>query len=253
MKRAAFLLILLYASLVPLRGQYRDSAAVRSRRNDKNYAESLRPVPLLISGALFTVGALGVNWSFYNRNINYPAKDCADRLMERYGPAKIDDYLQYLPSAAFLSLGGLGRGGHNFGEHLALGATAWGIMGLSVNALKYSYGDLRPDGSTYNSFPSGHTATAFMGAELVRIEYGGWWGVGAYTVAGVTALLRVYNGRHWVSDLFGGAAIGILSANLAYLLLPFERRLFSVKEASLSIVPFASGTGGAGIALACSF
>ena len=67
---------------------------------------------------------------------------------------------------------------------------------------------------------------AFTGAELVRREYGGWWGVGAYALATTTALMRVYNGRHWTSDLLGGAAIGILSADIGYWLLPLERRLF---------------------------
>ena len=76
------------------------------------------------------------------------------------------------------------------------------------------------------SFPSGHTATAFMGAELVRLEYGIWWGLAAYSVAGATAFLRVWNNWHWTSDVIAGAGIGILSANAAYWLLPLERKLF---------------------------
>ena len=35
----------------------------------------------------------------------------------------------------------------------------------------------RPDGSSRNSFPSGHTATAFMGAEFFRKEY---WDVSSF-------------------------------------------------------------------------
>ena len=98
-------------------------------------------------------------------------------------------------------------------------------MGVLTNALKYTVCEMRPDGSARNSFPSGHSATAFMGAELVRLEYGGWAGAGSYSVASATAALRVYNNRHWFNDLLGGAAIGILSANVGYWLLPLERRL----------------------------
>lgn len=44
-------------------------------------------------------------------------------------------------------------------------------MGASVLAIRGSSNVLRPDGSAKNYFPSGHTATAFMGAELLRKEY----------------------------------------------------------------------------------
>lgn len=52
---------------------------------------------------------------------------------------------------------------------------------------------------------SGHTATVFIGAELVRIEYGGWYGAGAYTIATGVAFMRMYNGRHWLHDVVAGA------------------------------------------------
>ena len=48
-----------------------------------------------------------------------------------------------------------------------------------------------------NSFPSGHTANAFCGAELMRIEYGNWVGLAGYAVAVTTGVMRMYNERHW--------------------------------------------------------
>ena len=74
----------------------------------------------------------------------------------------------------------------------------------------------RPDGSDAKSFPSGHTGTAFAGAELVRREYGWGWGSAAYAVATATAVMRMYNNKHWFSDVLMGAGVGILSANIGY-------------------------------------
>ncbi len=138
-----------------------------------------------------------------------------------------DDYIQYLPAACHLGLGLLGAPPqHPLRERVAAQATAWMAMCAMVNAIKYSVQERRPDGSARNSFPSGHTATAFMGAELVREEYGNWYGAGAYVVAGSIAFLRLYNDRHWLNDVVGGAGVGILAARIGYWLLPVERRLF---------------------------
>ena len=83
--------------------------------------------------------------------------------------------------------------------------------------------EMRPDGSDSKSFPSGHTATAFMGAELLRMEYedsNPWIGVAGYVSATLTGFLRVYNNRHYLTDVLAGAGIGILSARIAYWLYP---------------------------------
>ena len=53
-----------------------------------------------------------------------------------------------------------------------------------------------------------------MGAELVRMEYGGWYGIGAYTIAVGVGFMRMYNGRHWLHDVVAGAGVGILSARV---------------------------------------
>ena len=47
-----------------------------------------------------------------------------------------------------------------------------GLMAIAVNSLKYTCRVRRPDGSSRNSFPSGHTATAFMTATMLHKEYG---------------------------------------------------------------------------------
>ena len=65
-----------------------------------------------------------------------------------------------------------------------------------------------------------------MGAELVRSEYGNWAGLGAYAVAATVGVLRMYNNRHWINDVLGGAACGFASVRLGLLLLPLEKKLF---------------------------
>ena len=58
-----------------------------------------------------------------------------------------------------------------------------------------------------------------MGATLLAHEYGHksvWIPISGYTVAAATGALRVLNNRHYVSDVLVGAAVGILSAELAY-------------------------------------
>ena len=69
---------------------------------------------------------------------------------------------------------------------------------LSVNGLKYTVREMRPNGSRRNSFPSGHTTVAFIGAELLWQEYkdtSPWIGIGGYVIAASTGALRVYNNK----------------------------------------------------------
>ncbi len=80
-------------------------------------------------------------------------------------------------------------------------------MGSDVNTVKYSAKVERPDVSSRNSFPSGHTANSFMNASFLHKEYGGrspLYSVGAYTAATATAVGRQMNNRHWISDVFAG-------------------------------------------------
>lgn len=153
-----------------------------------------------------------------------------DKLGEwgKAGNFKMDDYIQYVPAAAYL-LTGFTRieHRHNVWQRVQIAATAYIIETCLVNAIKYTAREQRPDNGSYNSFPSGHTASAMVGAELCRLEYGWKIGLCAYSVALVTAGLRVYNHRHWCNDVLAGAGIGILSANAAYWLYPLEQRLFS--------------------------
>ena len=135
----------------------------------------------------------------------------------------IDDYTQFFGPAMVvgLKLGGY-EGRSDWPRLLSSAAASYAIMAVLVNGIKYSAKEMRPDGSTANSWPSGHTATAFVGASLLHKEYGltrsPWWSVAGYGVATATGVMRVLNNRHWISDVMSGAGIGIMSTELGYAL-----------------------------------
>lgn len=135
----------------------------------------------------------------------------------------IDDYTQFFGPAMVvgLKLGGY-EGRSDWPRLLASAGMSYALMAGFVNGIKYTAKEMRPDGSTANSWPSGHTATAFVGATLLHKEYGltrsPWWSVAGYGVATATGVMRVLNNRHWVSDVMSGAGIGILSGELGYAL-----------------------------------
>ncbi|RYE38661.1 MAG: phosphatase PAP2 family protein, partial [Sphingobacteriales bacterium] len=133
-----------------------------------------------------------------------------------------DNYLQYAPAAAVLGLNAAGvKGKNKIGRALVSYAFSAAIMGSVVNAVKYTAKVERPDGSSRNSFPSGHTANSFMNASFLHKEYGGrssLYSVGAYTAATATAMGRQMNNRHWISDVLAGAGIGIISTEVGYLI-----------------------------------
>jgi len=97
-----------------------------------------------------------------------------------------------------------------------------------VTGLKYAVGRERPDGSNNQSFPSGHSITAFCFAPVV-IRYWGWEaGVPAYLLAAVTGLARVEGYHHYLSDVLAGATLGIVIGNAV---------VYAPKDVSLSAGP----------------
>ena len=148
----------------------------------------------------------------------------------------VDDGLQYVPMAAAVGLDFCGvEARHPLRERIAVAATSYAALTAMAGTLKLTVKEWRPDGSDYRSFPSGHAARAFAGAELVRSEYGWQWGIGAYAVAAGVGVLRITGDHHYTHDVLAGAAVGILSARLAYLVLPWERKLFGWEEKDFAV------------------
>ena len=131
---------------------------------------------------------------------------------------KIDDYLVFAPVA----IAGIAKLSHapsqsNTLQMAGLYAASVLVSNVVIQPMKYGFKRLRPDNSTKNSFPSGHTTMAFVGAEMVHQEFHNpWLSAVAYTTATGVGAMRVLNNRHWFSDVVVGAGIGLLSTKLTY-------------------------------------
>lgn len=143
--------------------------------------------------------------------------------MDSKWKSELDNYTQFSPYAAVVGLKAFGYEGRSSWDRMLVSTLmSNAVMATIVNSTKYSVKEMRPDNSTRNSFPSGHTATAFAAATVLHKEYGltrsPWFSVGGYIVAMGTGFSRVLNNRHWISDVMAGAGIGILSTELGYFL-----------------------------------
>ena len=215
-----------------------DSLAVKS--NNFKAGELILPMSLIGAGALGFVEPIKEMCVDFQGNVNNWRGNCPTTI--------VDDYLQYVPLASVYGLSLFGADAkHNYVDcTLEVGVSCAALVGI-VGGAKFLIQKERPDGSDFNSFPSGHSAKVFMGAELVRIEYGEeypWLAVGAYTIATATGALRVYNNHHWVSDVIAGAGVGILSARIGYWLLPYTKRVMHrLTGWEIFVTPTATSTG----------
>ena len=80
---------------------------------------------------------------------------------------------------------------------------------LSTYAIKSLSQRQRPDGSNNYSFPSGHTSNSFLAAELINQIEGMPSSIPFYLLSINTALSRINDKKHFLSDVVFGAAIGI--------------------------------------------
>lgn len=73
-------------------------------------------------------------------------------------------------------------------------------------------------GIHYNSFSSGHSSAAFSLATVFAMEYSRtiWVPVLAYTLATGTAVSRLYDNKHWASDVVIGSAIGFVTGRFMW-------------------------------------
>lgn len=200
---------------------------------------------LIIPTTFIAFGVIGIGsdqLKDYNSEIKEEVNEHIDKKFT------IDDISQYTPAIAALSLDAFSvKGKNSFKNKAIILTTSYLIMGGTVSILKRTTHEQRPDNSDFYSFPSGHTATAFAGAELLYQEYKDvniWYGITGYLVATGTGAFRVYNDRHWVTDVVAGAGIGILSTKVAYWLFPTVNKLFkNNKETNntISLVPYYDG------------
>jgi membrane-associated phospholipid phosphatase len=158
---------------------------------------------------------------------------------EVYSPGRVLGGAQFQFGAAVATYG-IGRlTGHGraaeVGAHLI---RAQIVSQVTTQVIKVAVSRTRPDGSTQNSFPSGHTSVSFASATILQREFGWKVGLPAYAVASYIGLSRIEHERHYLSDVVFGAAIGVVSARAVG---------FNIAGRRFNMTPVASPGGGAGV------
>lgn len=168
------------------------------------HGELLRPLVILAAGGVATA------WSH-----------------DEESPAAARDFLDHSDLDEFADAGNV------YGDGLVLGGLSLGALAVgrwrdspalaalggdlcetflassgAVWALKVAVARRRPSGGPH-SFPSGHTATAFAVVPVLAHHLGWKAAVPAALMAACTGLGRMEEFRHYQSDVFFGAALGL--------------------------------------------
>ncbi|MDR3252132.1 MAG: phosphatase PAP2 family protein [Tannerella sp.] len=155
-----------------------------------------------------------------------------------YKTYPIDNYLQIATPILAYGLGVIPgiEAKHNLRDRTIVMATSYLAMEGIVYSLKRIYPVMRPRGWTdepLHSFPSGHMAVAMTAAHIMYKEYkdiSPWIGVGGYLMASTTGAFRMINYAHWMSDVVMSAGIGLLCAEIGYMMLPVWHSLFGIED-----------------------
>jgi len=150
---------------------------------------------------------------------------------------RADDYIQFAPAAAAYTMKFCKvESTHNLLDMTILYGLSNILAGGIVQGTKFITQRERPDNSNFHSFPSGHTETAFVAAEFLYQEYKDksvWIGIAGYSAATFVGVARIYNNKHWLSDVVAGAGIGILSTKVVYWVYPHLKERFGKKDQTL--------------------
>ena len=217
----------------------RDTSAVHKPKLSKvRWYQSNTFKALAVPVGLIALGICEINsHGIYSYEFN-------DELLETFPNVKgrLDDYPRWAPVAMVAALQFAGVKGRNTPVNEAiLYFTSNALSGFITDRLKVNTHSLRPDGSDYLSFPSGHTTAAFTAAEFLHQEYkdkSPWISIAGYTIAATVGTMRMLKNHHWMSDVLAGAGVGILSVRLTYVVYPWiQNKIFSKKASGLGVAP----------------
>jgi membrane-associated phospholipid phosphatase len=119
--------------------------------------------------------------------------------------------------------------------------------GLFTNVLKNVVSETRPNGAGHQSFPSGHTTTAFAFATVVAMNHEWYWGVPAYAFAAFVGYSRINDNKHFLHDVTVGATVGTVYGLGIYYLdkKQAEKKLANEgKKSAMFITPMLLPKGG---------
>ncbi|MBO4600363.1 MAG: phosphatase PAP2 family protein [Bacteroidales bacterium] len=216
MKRSFVLFVFLIAlTFQGCFAQWGDTAHCRYN-HAFTWQQSIAPAALIATGT-------AISFSPLHSSIDGSIRDWTQR--DGHDRIEIENVAQYIPDASVLLLKACGLKSKHSWRNLVCLEAGSAIIAFSINTgLKHALDVERPYLNVYTSFPSGHTVTAFVGAEMLRREYGEEYpavAIAGYTIATGVGLMRVYNNRHWASDILAGAGVGILSVSIMYWLAPY--------------------------------
>lgn len=211
-----------------------------------------KPKQLILPASLIAVGVVGTAIDGMNDFHLFSRKESVKKI-------HIDDYMEWGMLGWVFVCDLMGKEKHNWVDQLCLVTLAEGLNAVMTRSVKHGVNEMRPDGGPY-SFPSGHTANAFLGAHIAYKEFKDSSPVLAYSgyaLAAFVAGSRLYNNRHWVADVVAGAGFGILSVELSYLIYfpirnAIARKINLKANNKLVIAPSLSEQGG-GFYLSYSF
>ena len=90
-----------------------------------------------------------------------------------------------------------------------LAVEVFAYTSLMTLFLKTIINSPRPDGSTNDSFPSGHSSASFAWATVVMARHEWYYGLGAYALSSFIAFSRINDERHHWHDVYAGMTLGI--------------------------------------------
>ncbi|GHU64777.1 phospholipid phosphatase [Bacteroidia bacterium] len=230
--------------------------SVIQTENHQSFLKTKKAIGIAMPAAMITYGIIYVE-SDVLKELDYSTRNelIEDNSMWYNG---LDNYFQFSPAmlAFGLKLGGM-ESKHQLPDMFILYALSNVLETSVVFTTKELTGRKRPDGSNYHSFPSGHTAIAFVAAEFLHQEYGEkslWLSAGGYGMATLIGLSRIYNNKHWVSDVVAGAGVGILSTKIIYWIYPSIKKSFSKEDRKhQSFICPTYNNGSLGVTFSCVF
>ena len=194
--------------------------ALQSNSHNSHY---LKPVTWIIPGTLLVYGALKPIVS----GIQQLDSNIMTEVKKNHGDFHTNaaDYIMWAPSASIYLMDAFKvNTKHSFQEHLLLDAGSLIVTGGIGYVMRKVTGNIKEYNMLGTKFPSGHTANAFRGAEIVHQELKDKHALLSYCgylPAITVGVLRIYDKDHLLTEVLAGAGLGILSTKLTYWL--FEK------------------------------
>jgi membrane-associated phospholipid phosphatase len=199
---------------------------------NENREYYLKPPALIIPATFIIYGGLKPVINDISKLDNRIMSHMQERYPDFRGNAA--DYLMWVPSASVYAMDAFKvKTAHNFKQHLILDAGSILITGGIGLGMRIISSNIKGFDSGNTGFPSGHTANAFRGAEILHQElkqnnkllsYSG------YVAATAVGVLRIYGKEHYLSQVVAGAGLGILSTKITYWIFDKIKRSGHSKE-----------------------